>query len=167
MRRLRAQRVRVCACSAITGGACCPSVRGNRSQYFPSITLFTVASKELFNPPGQRKCCSQCGVYTIYVYTHIPDVDGHIRRLRQQNVSLCACVTMNVLFYGCGAWHRKVGHLTTMIPVGVIFITFKRPQRAFLSTIFSCKLTAALPLCTVVSFASESLPLNCKPTKTS
>ena len=52
-------------------------------------------------------------------------------------------------------WHRKVGHLTAMIPVGVIFITFKQPQRAFLSTVFYCKLTAALPLCTVVTFASE------------
>ena len=62
-------------------------------------------------------------------------------------------------------WHRKVGHLTAMIPVGVIFITFKQPQRAFLSTVFSCKLTAALPLCTVVTFVSESQPLNLQTNK--
>ena len=56
--------------------------------------------------------------------------------------------------YGCGI--GKSGHLTAMIPVGVIFITFKQPQRAFLSTVFYCKLTAVLPLGTVVTFASES-----------
>ena len=63
---------------------------------------------------------------------------------------------MNVVFYGLWVWHGKVGYLTAMIPVGVIFITFKQPQRAFLSTVFYCKLTAVLPLGTVVTFASES-----------
>ena len=46
----------MCACSAITGGACCPSVRGNRSQCSSVLTLFTNASKELSN---QCKCCSR------------------------------------------------------------------------------------------------------------
>ena len=61
-------------------------------------------------------------------------------------------------------WRRKVRcHLMAMIPVGIIFIT-KQPQRTtFLSTVFSCKLTAALLLCTVVTFVSESQLLNCKP----
>ena len=32
--RIRVQRAHVCACSAITGGTCYPSVKGNRSNIF-------------------------------------------------------------------------------------------------------------------------------------
>ena len=86
-------------------------------------------------------------VYDLYTCTHIVDGDytckSFVVRMRDNECRIL------------WVWHRKVGQLTAMIPVGVIFITFKQPQGAFLSTVFYCKLTAALPVCTVVTFASD------------
>ena len=100
----------------------CPSVRGN--NILQSITLFTVASKELFNPPGQRKCCTRMRrVYNLRVHTYTR------RRRTHTEITPAKCFVVRMRDNECSilwVWHRKVGRLTAMIPVGVIFITIRQ-----------------------------------------
>ena len=116
----------------------------------------------MFNPPGQRKCCLHMRrLYDLRVHTYtgcrrthteITPAKRFVVRMRNNECSIL------------WVWHRKVGHLTAMIPVRVTFITFKQTQGGVPVYSILLQVICALPLCTVVTFASESQPLNCKPT---